>query len=48
MRPKLLNRYTDAYENLYALNLKIDEAKQTFSERNENSWRYSSRRNHQH
>lgn len=34
----------DAYENLYALNLKIDEAKQTFSERNENSWRYSSRR----
>ena len=34
----------DAYENLYALNLKIDEAKQNYSERNEYSWRYSSRR----
>lgn len=28
----------DAYENLYALNLKIDEAKRTYSERNEYSW----------
>jgi hypothetical protein len=34
----------DAYENLYALNLKIDEAKQKYSERNEYSWRYNSRR----
>ena len=34
----------DAYENLYALNLKIAEAKQKYSERNEFSWRYNSRR----
>jgi len=34
----------DAYENLYALNLKIDEAKQKYSERSEYPWSHRKRK----